>query len=40
MNESLFLKAGDDALFAVVAVLVIAAALVLIPLIIRDGRDK
>lgn len=38
MNESLFLKAGDDALFAVVAVLVIAAALVLVPMIIRDRR--
>lgn len=38
MNEYLIEKAGDDALFALMAVIVIAAALILIPMIIRDRR--
>lgn len=38
MNEHLIERAGDDALFALMAVIVLVAALILIPLIIRDRR--
>lgn len=36
--EAMLQKAGDDTAFIFFAVIVIAAALVLIPLIIRDRR--